>query len=336
MEQKVTLKELAKQLNVSISTVSKALNDSPEISPKTRERIKEAAELRHYIPNSLGRNLKSRQTKTIGVIIPDILPHFFAKALYGMEAKATELGYRLIICISNESLQKEKESIETLISGSVDGIVMSLSQETQAKMNIDHLLALKEYNVPLVLFDRVLSTIPCDSISINDSLQAEQATMELISKGCEKVAYATGITHTSVDDERKHGYVEAAKRKGMKKRIIEFTHDKFPHQKFKKLLSEKKIDGVLVSDELSAVQIMKSVLNSGFNIPQDLSVIGFTNGVMGENFRPSLSVIDQQEEEQGKLALETIIDRIEGKLPEESMDYKLRTSIIHRDSTRKF
>ncbi len=334
MEQKVTLKELSKQLNVSISTVSKALNDSPEISPKTRERIKEAAQLRHYIPSSLGRNLKSRQTKTIGVIIPDILPHFFAKALYGMEAKATELGYRLIICISNESLQKEKESIETLVFGSVDGIVMSLSQETQAKMEIEHLKALKEYNIPLVLFDRVLSTIPCDKVSINDSLQAEQATMELVSTGCQKVAYASGIPHTSVDDERQHGYTEATKRQGMKKQIIEFTHDRFPHKKFKKLLQEKKIDGVLVADELSAIQIMKSVLNAGFKIPEDLSVIGFTNGVMGENFRPSLSVVDQHEEEQGKLALETAIDRIENKLPEESMDYKLKSSIIHRDSTR--
>ncbi|AVR46999.1 LacI family transcriptional regulator [Christiangramia fulva] len=335
MEQKVTLKELAKQLNVSISTVSKALNDSPEISPRTRERIKEAAQLRHYIPSSLGRNLKSMQTRTIGVIIPDILPHFFAKALYGMEAKATEMGYRLIICISNESLKKEKESIETLISGSVDGIVMSISQETQAKKQIQHLLDLKEYNVPLVLFDRVLAGIPCDKVSINDSLQAEQATMELISTGCRKVAYATGIPFTSVDDQRRDGYMEAAKRQKMKNRIIEFTHDKFPHQKFLKLLQEEKIDGILASDELSAVQVTKCILNAGFRIPEDISVIGFTNGVMGENFRPSLSVIDQQEEEQGKLALETAIDRIENKLPDEFMDYKLKTTIIHRDSTRK-
>lgn len=334
MDKKVTLKELAKLLGLSVSTVSKSLSDSHEISRETRERVKSLANSLHYIPNIIGRNLKSRQTKTIGVIIPDILSHFFAKALYGMESKASELGYKIIVSISNESLAKERESIQTLISGSVDGIIMSLCQETQAKMEIDHIKEVLDYHIPLVLFDRVLSIIQCDKVSINDSLQAEQATTELINSGCKNIAYMSGIPNTSVDDQRKQGYLNVSKRFGFSKQVIHFDRKDFPHEKLKQLIKNKKIEAVIAADELSAIIIMKSILHSGFRIPEDVSVIGFTNGIMSEHFFPSLSTIDQHEEEQGCLAMETMIDRIQGKLPIEPLEYKLNTSIIHRDSTR--
>lgn len=335
MENRITLKELAKLLNVSISTVSKALNDSPEISPQTQKRVKELAALNHYVPNMLAQNLKTRHTKTIGVIIPAILPHFFAEALHGIETKASELGYRIIICISNESIQKEAESVQTLIKGQVDGLIMSLSQETQAKMEIDHLQPLFSHKVPLVLFDRVLKQIECDKVHINDSLQAEQATMALFDSGCKKIAYFSGISDTSVDNERKNGYLNAVKNLGASRKVVNFDPNNFPDQKLKELIEIKNVDGILVSDELGAILVMKSALNSGFRIPEDLSVIGFTNGVMSEHFRPSLSTVDQHAQEQGKLALETMVDRIEGKLPPEPIEYKLETSIIHRNSTRQ-
>ncbi|SDR67584.1 LacI family DNA-binding transcriptional regulator [Gramella sp. MAR_2010_147] len=333
MNKKVTLKTLASLLKVSVSTVSKSLSDNPEISLETRERVKLLANSLHYIPNILGRNLKSNKTRTIGVIIPDILPHFFAKALSGMESVANEMGYKIIISISNDSLNKERESIQTLISGSVDGIIMSLSQETQAKMEIDHLKDVLDYHVPLVLFDRVLSIIPCDKISINDAFQAEQATIELLDSGCEKIAYVSGIPYTSVDDQRKQGYINASKRFGFTKQIFNFDQKKFPDEKLKNLIQQRKIDAVLAADELSAILIMKSILKSGFKIPEDVSVIGFTNGIMGENFLPSLSTVDQHEEEQGRLAMSTMIERIQDKLSRDPVNLKLETSIIHRDST---
>lgn len=334
MENKITLKELSKLLNVSVSTVSKALNDSPEISDKTRDRVKELAELNHYVPNVVAQNLKARQTRTIGVIIPDILPHFFAQALHGIETRATELGYRVIICISNESREKEVESIQTLVRGGVDGLIMSLSRETQASMKIQHLRELQNYRVPLVLFDRVIDKIPCDKVCINDSLQAEKATMELFNSGCNKVAYISAISHTSVDDQRKKGYMEAVKKAGTARKLIEFDYKNFPDSKIRKIVKNQQYDGFLASDELAAILTMKSLLNSGFKIPEDVAVIGFTNGLMSEHFLPSLSTVDQQDEEQGRLAMETMVDRIEGKLPAEPLEYKLETSIIHRDSTR--
>lgn len=334
MENRITLKELAKLLNVSISTVSKALNDSPEISTETQKRVKELAELNHYVPNMMAQNLKTKHTRTIGVIIPAILPHFFAEALHGMESKASELGYRLIICISNECIQKESESVNTLIKGQVDGLVMSLSKETQARMEIAHLQPIFNHKVPLVLFDRVLQQIECDKVLINDSLQAEQATEALFRSGCKKVAYFSGISDTSVDNERKSGYLEAVKNHETSRKVVNFNPSDFPDQKLKSLIEDKKVDGILASDELGAILVMKSALESGFRIPEDLSVIGFTNGLMSEHFRPSLSTVDQHAEEQGKLAIETMIDRIEGKLPPQPLEYKLNTSIIHRNSTR--
>ena len=335
MENKITLKELAKLLNVSISTVSKALNDSSEISPQTRKRVKELAELNHYVPNILAQNLKNKKTRTIGVIIPAILPHFFAEALHGIETKASELGYRIIICISNESIQKEAESIMTLIKGQVDGLIMSLSKETQAKMEINHIKSIFNHKIPLVLFDRVLSQIECDKVHINDSLQAEQATMALHNSGCEKIAYFSGIQDTSVDDERRNGYLAAIKNLQSKSKIVNLSSKKIPDQELKELLETKQLDGIVASDELTAILVMKSALDSGFKIPEDLSVIGFTNGIMSEHFRPSLSTVDQHAEEQGKLALETMVDRIEGTLPQEFIEYRLEASIIQRNSTRK-
>lgn len=335
MDKRITLKELARLLNVSVSTVSKALNDNPEISDHTMQRVKELAKLNHYVPNASAVNLKTKRTRTIGVIIPEILSHFFAKALHGIETKATELGYRIIICISNESIKKEAEGITTLMNGQVDGLIMSLSKETQASLKMHHLEALKNSNIPLVLFDRILPEVDCDKVLINDSLQAKKAVLELYASGCRKIAYFSGIQNTSVDNERKKGYVEAIKHLHAEEFIVSFDKRDFPDEKLIQLVNNDKIDAVLASDELGAILVMKSALNAGIKIPEDLSVIGFTNGIMSEHFTPSLSTVDQHAEEQGKLALGILINRIEGRLLGQTKEYKIETSLIHRDSTRK-
>ncbi|APU66932.1 LacI family DNA-binding transcriptional regulator [Christiangramia flava] len=333
MENRVTLKELSKLLNVSISTVSKALRDSPEISPETRKKVKELAELNQYVPNALAQNLKNRKTKTIGVIIPSILPHFFAKALHGIETKAAELGYGIIICISNESREKEAESIKRLMNGRVDGLILSLSRETQASKDTSHIMDILKYRIPLVLFDRVLEEIDCDKVSINDALQAEQATIKLFQQSCRKIVYCTGISNTSVDDQRKIGYLQALESLKLDSNFVEFDTPEVASAAIQKLLKQDKMDAVLASDELSAILAMKSILKSGYRIPEDVAIIGFTNGSMSEHFVPSLTTVDQHAEEQGSLALETMVDRIEGKLPADKLNYKLETSIIQRDST---
>lgn len=335
MDKRITLKELARLLNVSISTVSKALNDNPEISAQTVQRVKELAKLNHYVPNASAVNLKTQRTQTIGVIVPEILSHFFAKALHGIETKASEMGYRIVICISNESMEREAESIKTLVKGQVDGLIISLSKETQASMKTDHLEILTNNHIPLILFDRILPQVNCDKILINDSLQAKKAILELYASGCKKIAYFSGIQDTSVDNERKKGYAEAIKYLHLEEFIVCFNKNEFPDEKLLHLMHIEQIDAVLASDELGAILVMKSALNGGYKIPEDLSVIGFTNGIMSEHFRPSLSTVDQHAAKQGKIALDILIKRIEGKLSEQPKEHKIETSIIHRNSTRK-
>jgi len=158
----ITMKELASKLNVSVSTVSKALNDSPEISPNTIKRIKELANLYNYKPNRIALNLKTSRTKTIGVVIPDILNPFFAKVLLGIESEAAKLGYNIITCLSNEVMQKEKDSLSLLSNGSVDGYILSVSEETQTHNTSDHFEYYINEGLPIVMFDRVVENIDCD------------------------------------------------------------------------------------------------------------------------------------------------------------------------------
>ncbi|MGA9326775.1 MAG: LacI family DNA-binding transcriptional regulator [Salegentibacter sp.] len=333
MEQKMNLRALAKSLNLSISTVSKALNNSHEISAATKKRVKEAAKLHNYVPNFMGQNLKARKTKTIGVVIPDVLPHFFAKALHSIETTASQLGYKIIFCLSNESTEKEAESIRTLINGSVDGIIMSLAKETQANDDCDHLLKLKDYQIPLVLFDRVTHAIKCDKIRINDAEIAEEATHYLSTSGRRNILYLSSLSKTSVDKRRHEGYLRAVRSRKLENHTLHVTRKQEFEPKILRAFKENSIDAILAADELTAIIAMKIAITHGYSVPEDISVIGFTNGLMGENFVPSLSTVEQYAEDQGKLAVETMIARIEERLPEDFVSKVLQTSIIHRGST---
>ncbi|MDT0644347.1 LacI family DNA-binding transcriptional regulator [Zunongwangia sp. F363] len=342
MEQKVTLKKLAGLLNLSISTVSKSLNDSPEISAQTRSRVKQLALLNNYIPNGMAQSLKANKTKTIGVIIPNILPSFFTKALYGIESTAGKAGYRIIICISNESTQKEAESLKTFLNGRVDGIILSLAKETQQTNKLDHLNRIIDYGIPLVLFDRISNELRCDSISIDDHKIAEKATDEMHESGCRNIIYLSTIFDTSVDLQRQNGYAMSQAKHRAKPFVLHIRDDEAFEEKLLPVLAEKSVDGILAADELSAIRSMRAAIKHGYKIPEDLSVIGFTNGFMGEHFLPSLSTVNQHAEEQGKLAVETLISRLQMD-NDKTLDIKnnpdpvqhiLETLIIHRESTR--
>lgn len=168
MKSKITLKELAKLLNVSVSTVSKALNDSPEISPKTAERVKELAKLHNYKPNPVAVNLKKSKTGTVGVVIPNISNSFFARVLSGIEAEAQKYDLQVITYISNESYGREKQICDLLTAGFVDGVLIAVSEETQRKRDYDHLFNLVEYDIPVVMYDRINVSIPADKVGVDD------------------------------------------------------------------------------------------------------------------------------------------------------------------------
>ncbi|MCF1192973.1 LacI family transcriptional regulator [Mangrovimonas sp. AS39] len=335
MPSKTTLKDLANLAGVSVSTVSKALNDSPEIGLKTRVRIKEIAESCNYIPNNIARSLKSKSTKTIGVVIPAILLEFFSKVLYGIEIEATKRGYKLIICLSNEKQKKESESIDTFINGSVDGIILSLAEETQRLKSYAHLDKVSKYNVPMVMFDRVTKDVFCDTVTIDDFECSYEATAFLADHGSKHIAFVNPISNISVGQLRCEGYLKALKDRNLKPLIIDVDHYNQIEKDLTRTLKEQKIDGVVCADEYSAILTINVARLNGFDVPNDIAVIGFTNGLMSEHSIPSLTVVSQHAENIGKKAVELLIDRLEGKLVSDPVHEVIHTHIIERNSTKK-
>jgi len=333
MEKKCTLKDLAIILNLAVSTVSKALNNSSEISELTKIKVQNTAQLYNYTPNRSAQNLKSKKTKTIGVIVPDLLSHFFAMAIHGIETEANLKGYKIIICLSNETRKKESESIKTLINGSVDGLIISLSKETQVTGDYRHFEQALKYNFPIVLFDRTFDEMICDKISINDQLAAKDATEHLLKTGCQNIIFLSTIFGTSVGENRKLGYLDGLKNTGIQSCVLNIEDYNSFEQLLLQQLRDIKVDGIVAADELSAISTIKYALKNSFKIPEDISVIGFTNGVLAENYVPSLTVVDQQATEQGTLAANTLIKRLNIKIPTETVNHTLETSIIQRQST---
>lgn len=333
MKNKCTLKDLSEILNLAVSTVSKSINNSPEISKTTRDKVQNMALLYNYTPNKSAQNLKFKRTKTIGVIVPSLLTHFFAMAIHGIETEANLKGYKIIICLSNDSREKELESIKTLINGSVDGLIISLSKETQISGDYEYYKEALKYDFPIVLFDRTFEDLICDKISINDQLAAKEATEHLLKSGCKNIIFLSTISGTSVGEKRKIGYIEGLKNTGIQSRFLNIENYNIFEKLLLKELKKMKVDGIVAADELSAISTIKYSLKNSYKIPDDISVIGFTNGVLAENYAPSLTVVDQQATEQGKRAAETLINRLAKQIPPGPIQHTLNTSIIQRQST---
>ena len=209
MKRKVTLKQIAKELDVSISTVSKSLKNSSEISEDTRLKVQAFAKLYNYKPNNIALSLKNKKTKTIGIIIPEIVHHFFATVISGIEQVANEKGYNVIVCLSDESFDKEVINLEMLANGSTDGFIMSLSKETQQKKDFHHLQEVINQGMPIVMFDRIANEILSDKVIIDDLLAAYQAVNFLIEENCKKIALITTVDYVSVGKLRTEGYLKA-------------------------------------------------------------------------------------------------------------------------------
>ena len=331
---KITLKDIAKLLNVSVSTVSKALSDNPEISIETRDKVKDLAAAYGYVPNTIARSLKSKSTKTIGVIIPAILLEFFSKAIYGMEVEASKRGYRMVICLSNEVQQKESDNIDTLINGSVDGIILSVAEETQKTKHYDHLEKVLKYKVPMVMFDRILEDFDCDKVTVDDLKGAYKATNYLINQGCKNIAFVNPISNISVGQLRQAGYKKALSEHQKDSIIINIEAYNGIEKKLTETIKSKAIDGILAADEYSGVLSINAVRLNGLDVPNDVSVMGFTDGLLARYTMPSLTVVSQHAEDVGAKAVETLIDRIEGKLTKTHTKAVIKTAIIERNSTK--
>ena len=357
MKRKITLKQIAKELDVSISTVSKALSNSKEISEDTTQKIQAFAKLYNYRPNNIALSLKNRKTKTIGILIPEIVHHFFSTVIRGIELVANNRGYNVIVGLSNESFTKEIINMEMLANGSIDGFILSISKETLLKQDYHHFHATINQGMPIVLFDRVVNEVKCDKVVVDDFKGSVKAVNKLISTGCKNIALITTMDYVSVGRLRTQGYLEALQEHKMhadSNLILKIDDSLDVEDQLDNLENEvenffkvnKKIDGVFAVNELYAVTAMKVVRKLGMHIPNDVQVIGFTDGVLSKHARPSLTTVSQHGQKIGEKAADLLIDRLERDELEEA-DYieesdrnehfktvVIETELIERDSTK--
>ncbi len=337
MKQKITLKHLARELEVSISTVSKALKNSEEISQDTKEKIQAFAKLLNYKPNNIAISLKNKRTKNIGVIIPDIVHHFFTTVFRGIEKYANEKGYNVIVCVSDESFDKEVINMELLANGSIDGFIMALSAETQLKKDYAHLKEVTDQGIPLVLFDRVTDEIACDKVVINDEEAAYLAVKKLIGSGRKGIALVTTEDFFSVSKARKEGYRRALKEHQMEVNenlILKLPYRDIDETAISRFFDNREIDAALCVNEIFAMHSMRLVQKKGLNVPHDVSFIGFTDGILSKYASPSLTAIAQHGEKMGEIAARMLIEKVEGENDGERFVTEIvKATLIEREST---
>lgn len=338
MKPKITLKDIARELDVSISTVSKALKNSKEISKETKDKIKAFAKFYNYRPNNIALSLKNKRTKNIGVVIPDIVHHFFTTVFRGIEKYANAMGYNVIVCISDESYDKEVINMEMLANGSIDGFILSLSAETQKKNDFTHLKELLDQGIPIVLFDRITSEIDCDKVILNDFEAAGDSVTHFVKAGAKKIALITTEKYFNVSESRKEGYLAALKLNNIAlddRLILTLPHDRDNTNLITEFFQNNDVDAVLCVNEIFAIQCMSILQYIGFNIPEDISIIGFTDGILSKFSSPKLSTVAQHGEKMGELAAKLLIQRMESvALVEEPFKTEvINATLVKRGST---
>ncbi|MFP4847051.1 LacI family DNA-binding transcriptional regulator [Winogradskyella sp. PE311] len=319
-----TLKELAKLLNISVSTVSKALNDSHEISSNTKKRVNELAEKLNYKPNRIAQQLKTNKTKTIGVILPTVTNPFFAEVLHGIEMAATDKDYDIIVCLSNETLNKERRSIELLSNGSVDGFIVTVARESQVQGDTNHIKAAIANKIPVLMFDRVVNEIICDKVIVDDFKSVYETTEYLIKKEKrEHILLVSNIEELSVGKLRIKGYEKAIAENNLKSSILSLDNDEdVDGTIYDYLKKNNEIDAIISIDHITGIVAINMVKKLGIEIPRDISIIGFGYEHTNLLSSPKISIIHQKAHEIGEMSAKLLINKLNSK------DHELQTIVV--------
>jgi len=338
----VTLKQIAETLNISITTVSKALKDYPDVSKKTRKLVRETAKQLNYRPNSFAVNLRTKESKTVGLIIPEVVHHFFSTVIKGIIAQAEKKGYLVIILQSNESYELEKKQIDLLLSKHVDGILISLANETS---DYKHITDVIDQDKPIVMFDKIAKIVNCSKIIIDDRKAAYIATKHLIETGCKRIAHFRGpmLPQNSID--RFLGYKKALLDHGLSYDpslvyICDCSDMSFIEgkQNAEQLLKDHNdVDGIFINTDMVAIGAITEFNERGVKIPEDISIVGFSNWFMSSAITPSLSTIDQPGYQMGKMAFKQLYKELKAIKKGKDVHSKiieLETSLVKRNSTR--
>lgn len=333
----INIRELASELNLSVSTISKALNDSYEISEETKQRVLETATRLNYIPNPYASSLRGRKSRNIALVIPEVADSFFSLAINGIESVAKEKGYHVLICLTHESFDNEKIILKEFQGGRVDGVLMSVSRETSQTDHIDDLIA---NGLPLIFFDRVCENVSTAHITTNDFESGYQATEHLLNQGCSDIAFLAISKSLSISNKRLDGYVKALIDHNIpidEERIVICSNDaKENYQLTKKMLQGKNHpDGIVASVEKLTAPVYQVCSELKLNIPKDVKVICFSNLETAAILNPSLTTITQPAFEMGRVAAALLfrsLGKTNFRVPNENI--VIPSVLVPRDSTK--
>jgi LacI family transcriptional regulator len=336
----VTIKDIAKELGISASAVSKALKDSHEISAKTKKLVLECAKRLGYQPNPMAQSLKQGNSKSIGIVVSTIENQFFSEVINGIESVAYSKGYNVIITQTHESYDLEMLNVHHLTFRSIDGLLISLSTETK---NVDHLKKIHEKGLPIVFFDRVSDEIDTHKVIADNFGGAYEATVQLIKAGYRKIAHITSSVHVSITAERLKGYKLALEQNNIEldERYIKYCPHggkdliEIENALSELLFSDNRPDAIFTASDRITTTTLSLLHKLGFQIPNDIALLGFTNTQLADVLNPSLSSVYQPGFEIGKKATEMLISLIESKHPVTEFETAvLPTQVFIRNSSK--
>ncbi len=329
-----TIKDIARELGISPSTVSRALKDHPDISPDTKRQVNELATKLRYKPNAIALSLKNRRSNIVGVIIPEIVHFFFSSVISGIQEVANQNGYNIMVSQTNERYDNEVAAISAFMDGRIDGLLVSVAKETS---NYDHFRMLEEEGIPIVFFDRIIEDYESDYVVIDDFGGAYAAVEHLIKTGKRKVAHFSGPKNRLIGKNRFNGYKQALEDYG-----IEFNEDLvISADNFytgihgvNQLLDQGTVfDGIFTVNDFTAIGVIKTLKARGFNVPEQIGVVGFGDENIAHMFDPMLTTVSQPGDVMGRLSMELLMRKIKTDNWIEHEPIVLPTNLIIRNST---
>ena len=334
-----TIRDIAIKLNISISTVSRALRGVADVNPATKKAVEEMAKRLNYEPNRVAQSLRIKRTNTLGIIVPEIALHFFSSAISGIQEEASRHGYSIMICQSLESYETEKQNVHMLASNRVDGMLISMSSQTD---DFSHIQQLVNKDIPVVLFDRVSESLPVSKVVVDDHDGAFKAVDHLVKTGCKRIAYIGGPASFYISNQRRKGYLDALQQHGIDQNDELIIHCRELHDdpsiQVRRLLDlprNSRPDAFFCFNDPIAVTTLQILKSKLVQIPDEISVIGFTNEPVSAFIEPSLTTVSQPSHAMGKKAIELFIEQRQYPDHFEPVTAVMKTDLIIRHSTRQ-
>jgi DNA-binding LacI/PurR family transcriptional regulator len=333
---KVTIKDIARELGISPSTVSKALKGHHDISSSTKQAVKKLADAWKYKPDQIALSLKSGSSKIIGVIVPEIVHYFFSTVISGIEDLAYDSGYHVMFCQSSEAYEREVKSVETLLASRVDGILVSVSKRTE---KFDHFRKIQDNDIPLVFFDRICEEIITDKVIVDDEAGAYEAVKHLINIGCKRIIHLSGPPNLAIGKNRRDGFLRALKEYNIPyndSSIVRCDTREDAAIVVPEIFKRDSIpDGVFAVNDLTAAAAMRSIQELGYRIPADIAVVGFTSELLSDITNPTLTSVNQHGYLIGKEAVRLLIERLEKKHDLPFRTQIIKTELVIKGSTQR-